>query len=95
VLRVPKGEIQQDFQYFLPRGYAHENGCGGPRYEKGCCIACDPCFDIEVNLVFRPKKTAISTWMFDIDIKGRWRRPIHLASCIFDSRIISRGGPED
>jgi hypothetical protein len=57
-----------DFQYFLPRGYAHENGCGGPRYEKGCCIACDPCFDtIEANLVFRPKKEAIiSKGMFDI-----------------------------
>jgi hypothetical protein len=66
VLRVPKGEIQQIFSIFLPRGYAHENGCGGPRHEEGCCIACDPCFDILKQSRLSSEKRGISAWMFDI-----------------------------
>jgi hypothetical protein len=103
VLRNPKGAIQQRFSIFLPRGYAHErNGCSVPGpapsvREEGFCIAIayDLLFSIlKGNLGFRPKLSRYCRGWFDVEAMhggaGRFPR----ASCIFDSGIISYGGPE-
>lgn len=91
VLRNPKGAIQQDFQYFY-RAVTHmkKNGCSVPsltiycfRYRRQSRFSSEVVTSIVVD-----------HGLFDIKVKhggaGRFRR----ASSIFDSGIISRGGPE-
>lgn len=52
MLRVPKAEFQQIFNISLPRGYAHENSCGGPRDERAVASVANIVFDIEVISFF-------------------------------------------
>ena len=103
VLRNPKGAIQQRFSIFLPRGYAHErNGCSVPGpapsvREEGFLHRNrlrSIVFNIEGNLGFRPKLSRYCRGLFDVEAMhgGAGRSP--RASCIFDSGIISYGGPE-
>jgi hypothetical protein len=50
-------------------------------------------FDIRGNLVFRPKKSQYRRGCLMARAPRTVAQAIRPASCIFDSRIISRGGP--
>jgi len=84
---VPKAEMQQIFNTFY-RAVTHLKTAAetlGTRWVVAWLAMI--VFDIEAISFFRPKKSRCL-------IARTVAQAIHPASCIFDSGIISRGGPE-
>jgi hypothetical protein len=69
-----------------------------PRYEKRVFAYRNRLrsivLNIEGNLGFRPKLSRYGRGWFDVEAMHGGAGRFHRASCIFDSGIISYGGPE-